>query len=726
MSIGIPLRLMSEGDEFEEKRYDLTVIGGGLSGVCAAISAARHGLKVSLVNDRPVLGGNSSSEIRVSVGGADHDFRWARESGIVEELRIEDRYRNHESASNAKINSRWDMVLWEYVKREDGIDLYLNTTAREAVAKDGRIESVLAYQLGNERAYRIASDLYIDASGDGQVAFSAGAEYRMGRESRDEFGESLAPERSDKKTMGSSLMFRAVDTGRPVRFERPDWAREYRTDQDLPFRSHRRLDAGHWWIELGGTSDVIHDNEEIRDELLACLFGVWDHVKNKGDHGAERLALDWIGSVPGKRESRRFMGDHILTQDDIELRRGFPDVVAYGGWPIDLHPPDGIGGKQIPADIHAIPGIYQIPFRCLFSRNVENLMMAGRNISVTHVALGSTRLIATGAVEGQAVGAAAYLCRKYGKTPKEVCQDHIEELQQLILRDDCYLPNTRNRDPGDLARQAKVTSSSDMVLEETTPDSYVALDSELGLNFPVSTGYLESIDLHLRCSSPSGVEASLTLGTANNWDDKEPTEELLTSRAFVPRGDSWVTFDTDARFETEYCSIRLDPGPDIEWAMSARNLIGVQRTGPGDFKKLRGTYLFKTVPESRPYGGENVINGVARPEGWPNIWISDPRQQFPQSLQLSFQEDRRIRQIRLTFDTDIDRLVDIGPVPQCVRTYSLSYRTGGEWLDLLRVDENHHRLVVHDLDPVSADSVRVNVLETWGSPRASIYEVRIY
>ena len=283
----------------EKKIYDVIVVGGGLAGISAAISSARLGSKVALVHDRPVLGGNSSSEISVQIGGADCCNKNARETGIIEELRIEDRYRNHTESKNGMINSVWDTVLWEWITREKNIDLYLNTVAEEVIMRDSKIiESIIAQQISSERRFQLKADIFVDASGDGAIAYSAGAEFKMGRESQDEFKEKKAPKIADKWTMGSSLLFRAKDMGRPVSFKPPSWAYNFPTDKDLPFRKHSHIQSGFWWIEYGGTLDTIKDNEKIRDELLKILFGVWDHIKNYGDHGADNYALDWVSSIP--------------------------------------------------------------------------------------------------------------------------------------------------------------------------------------------------------------------------------------------------------------------------------------------------------------------------------------------------------------------------------------------------------------------------------------------
>ncbi|MCD6221364.1 FAD-dependent oxidoreductase, partial [bacterium] len=389
------------------EKYEVIVCGGGLSGVCAAIAAGRYGLKTAIVQDRPVFGGNASSEIRVNIGGACANNCWARETGIISEMFLEERKRNFASHRNSYINSNLDLVLYDFLKKEN-VDMFLNTSVRKAVMKkNDLIEGVFCVQSGSEKEFIIYGDFFIDATGDGVVAFSSGAEYRIGREGKDEFGESLAPEKSDMGIMGSSLLFLVRDTGKPVKFEPPSWIVKYKKDDiALKTRSHSGM-PGYWWIEIGYPFDIIYDNEEIKHNLLAHLLGIWDHLKNEGDHGFENFTIEWVGMVPGKRESRRIIGDYILNENDIKERRKFFDAVAYGGWNIDLHTPGGILAKDKPPEPTCTNDkekkqkecdrryvyIYQIPYRCLYSKNIKNLLMAGRNISVTHVALGTTRLM---------------------------------------------------------------------------------------------------------------------------------------------------------------------------------------------------------------------------------------------------------------------------------------------------------------------------------------------
>lgn len=311
----------------------------------------------------------------------------------------------------------------------------------------------------------------------------------MGSEGKAEFNEPNAPDEPNDTTMGNSMMFQAIDRGEPVEFVKPEWAYRFSED-DLKYRTHvdkvyslgdmgkptefktgkdknlpefYNLDSGYWWIELGGQyDDIVGQGEEIRDELAKCVYGVWDHIKNVGDHGARNYDLNWVGFVPGYRESRRLEGDYILTENDVRANRVFDDAVAYGGWPMDEHVRGGIMDfDKLPSRIFNFDGCYTIPYRSYYSKDVKNMMMAGRDISASKMAFGSTRVMGTCAVGGEAVGTAAAMAVKYGISPRAVA-DHKEELQQTLLRQDCYIPGFANQDAHDMARMAKVSASSEM------------------------------------------------------------------------------------------------------------------------------------------------------------------------------------------------------------------------------------------------------------------------
>ena len=445
-----------------KKSYDVVVIGGGMSGCCAAIAAARHGASVGFIQDRPVLGGNASSEIRVGLSGAcwiastgKPYHRHARETGIIDEIRTEYWVRDPHWSHSLR-----DLILLEHVDAEKRIDLYLNYRACDVVMKrPGTIGAVRAEPLVTETPIELEAGVFIDASGDGWVAALAGAEWRTGREGRDEFDENLAPEKPDTYTMGNSIYFTTKDVGKPVKFVAPDWAIAF-NDEKFPLRDHDGPTEKFWWLEYGGMMNTIEDADAIYRELTRIVMGVWDHIKNSGHHDADNLALDWIGKVPGRRESRRFMGDHVLRQSDLIDSVRFDDRVAYGGWWIDQHPPGGVYDPAPPAAYPPTEDIYSIPMRSLYSRNIDNLLLAGRSISTTHVAHASTRVMLTLSVIGQASGTAAALCAEHRCLPRAVAADHIAELQQRLLRDDAYLIGLPNQDPRDLARAGKATATS--------------------------------------------------------------------------------------------------------------------------------------------------------------------------------------------------------------------------------------------------------------------------
>jgi hypothetical protein len=439
---------------------DVLVAGGGLAGVCAAISAARHGARVVLVQDRSRLGGNSSSEVKMHVVGANcHKGRpgW-REGGLIEEIRLDDAVNNPQRCFEL-----WDLLLYDKVMSEPNITLLLESVLYAASTRDGRITEALVRCDKSEHLYRIQARIFCDCTGDSRLGLEAGAEMRSGREARDEFGESLAPGQADQETLGSSILFTSRMHRRPMPFRPPRWARQVTKDQ-LRMRKINSWEYGYWWIEWGGDRSTIWDNERIRFELLSIVMGVWDYIKNSGDFpDSANFALDWVGMMPGKRGSRRLLGDHVLRQQDL-LAGDFEDAVAIGGWPMDDHPPAGFDRPDLPPNtVLRPPQVYNIPLRALYSRNVDNLMMAGRNISATHVAFTSTRVMATCAAIGQAVGTAAALCCRHGLLPRQFYQrkERLRELQQVLLRDDQTIRGTRSQDPRDLAPAARVTASGE-------------------------------------------------------------------------------------------------------------------------------------------------------------------------------------------------------------------------------------------------------------------------
>ena len=725
-------------DTVLEENFDVVVIGGGIAGVCAAIAAARHGCGVALIQDRPVLGGNSSNEVRVTIEGASAGGRnpFARETGIIEELLLEDRFRSSlPRPVNGEPRPNWDTLLSEWVTREENLALFLNTRALEAIMdeRSGSIHAVRAYQMTTEKEYLFHAPYFIDASGDGTIAFSAGASFRYGRDGRQETNEQLAPLRADREVLGSTLMFSARDAGRPVKFVPPFWAYDYPTDDSIPYRQHDHITAGYWWIEWGGNLDTIADSEQIRDELLRMLYGVWDHIKNHGDHHAENLELDWVGSVVGKRESRRFLGDHILSMNDIDQRPAFPDVVAYGGWPVDIHPATGLKAREQPALQIASPGLYGIPLRSLYSREVPNLFLAGRNISATHLALASARVMGTCAVEGQAVGTAAALCLEHDCLPRELASEHVQELQQLLLKDDCYIPGVSNQDEGDVLRGNPVTESSHFgPLEMVRTDKAIPLDERRAQMFTVSEPFIERVSVWLESEASEEVTVKATLYKARHLTDFSAKEAIAAAIATIPPGrKGWVGFPFRAPAEPGGVYwLALDDRPKLAWGSVEQNLPGTLRAEYMSFRRLwlpkPGCHTFRLTPQSYPFRGSNVLSGCTRPEKGPNLWISDPQRHLPQTLEIGLFNGPIIDTVYLTFDTNLDKLVAFGPAPECVRDYRIQVFDGTSWVTVVEEHGNYQRHRRHQFDPVRAKALRLVVLATNGVPNARVYEMRAY
>jgi len=433
------------------------VIGGGMAGLCAAIAAARRGAKTVLMHDRPMFGGNASSEVRMWICGAHGEHN--KETGILEELQLENLY------YNPGLNyPQWDYVMHARAFNQPGLTPLLNCSCLDArmaepAGDDGEkhIESITGWQLTTQTFHTVEAGVFIDCSGDSILAPLTGAACRWGRESSQEFGEDIQPQVADDRTMGNSLLIQLRRTDEPHPFTPPPWAYKFESPEDLPHRIRGVSPHNFWWIEIGGINDTIRDAELIRDELMKVCYGVWDYMKNVAPERekAANWELYWVGRLPGKRENRRYEGDHILTQHDVEAGGNFDDTVAFGGWTMDDHHPAGLLYPGKPTIFHPAPSPYGIPYRCLYSRDTDNLMFAGRNISVTHAALSSTRVMATCAVIGQAAGTAAALSAEQDTSPRGVHQDHMPELQQRLMDDDCFLPGfTRAASP--LAEAATV------------------------------------------------------------------------------------------------------------------------------------------------------------------------------------------------------------------------------------------------------------------------------
>ncbi len=410
--------------------FDLVVAGGGIAGECAAISAARAGLKVAFVHDRPVLGGNNSSEVRVHLGGKINLPPYPKLGSIVKEI-------GPVKQGNAQPAETYeDGKKLKAVEKEKNISLFLNVHATGVEKEGSRITAVIGRDIRSGRELKFNAPLFVDCTGDGVLGFLAGAEFRMGREGRGETGETIAPEKGDKMTMGSSVQWYSEKRSSRMDFPECPWA--------VQFNEHtaQKVEMGEWDWETGMNHDQISEFEFVRDYGLRVVYGNWAFLKNKFSDRAKfaENELSWVAYVAGKRESRRLMGDVILCQQDIQDAKAFPDACVVTTWTIDLHYPQEQNSKDFPGQefrsiaVHRKINPYPIPYRTLYSKNVENLFMAGRNISVTHVALGTVRVMRTTGMMGEVIGMAASICRKKGTTPRGVYEKHLNELIEMMKK----------------------------------------------------------------------------------------------------------------------------------------------------------------------------------------------------------------------------------------------------------------------------------------------------
>lgn len=739
---------------------DLVIVGGGLAGTCGAITAARAGTKVILVQDRPVLGGNSSSEVRLWVLGATshmgNNNRWAREGGVIDEILVENLYRNPDS--NPLI---FDTILLEKVVEEPNITLLLNTAVFE-VEKEGfdTISKVIGFCSQNSTRYELSAPLFCDASGDGIVGFLSGAAFRMGAESAEEFGEKFAPTKEYGELLGHSLYFYTKDVGRPIRFVPPSFALDDITK--IPrFRSFNAQDFGCklWWVEYGGRLDTVHDTETIKWELWKVVYGVWNYIKNSGNFPeAANLTLEWVGTIPGKRESRRFEGDYMLIQQDIVEQRAHDDDVAFGGWSIDLHPADGVFSEKPGCNQWHSKGIFGIPYRCYYSRNISNLFLAGRIISASHVAFGSTRVMATAAHGGQAVGMAAALCSKKRIQPRQLLeQNGLAELQTELLKSGQHIPNLRLKDEKDLVQKARIKASSEMVLtelpEEAKPQPMEFATAQM---LPLQAGIVPKVTIHPYADGPTELEVELRI--CSRKDSHSP--DIILEKKVVPlqKGRNCVKLAFDSVLtEPAYAYLMVGNNPKVSLKMSSQRVTGllsvfnsinpaVSNYGKQEPTEDIGVDAFEFwCPQRRPkgknlalkieeglrcFGPENIRNGVQRPTSQPNAWVADFADLNPM-LTLTWPEKQNIGRVELFFDTDHDHpsenVLMVHPefiAPFCIRKYQLLDDQGRIVYE--ERDNHQTRNTISFAEPLSTSKLQLRVEHPSENSPAAVFEVRCY
>jgi hypothetical protein len=776
-----------------QESYDLVVAGGGMAGVCAAVAAARHGLRTCLVHERPVLGGVASSEMRVTVHGAACHHAYGRETGIIHEILAAERAANHETINeNGWTNSVLDMVLYDLVQRTPGLTLHLNTSVqrvrmhgdapapaaphtaagyyeRPAAGSGLRIAALGCRTLSAETELELVAPLFVDATGDGLVADLAGCAWRMGSESRAETGEPHAPERASTDTMGNSIHIRARDMGRPCPFTAPAWAvhhedASYFYDQGRVPHDPR---GGFWWIEIGVPWHTIHDNERIRHELTRHALGVWDWMKNRDPKmigPCRTYALDFIGQVPGKRESRRIVGRHWLTEVELQARTRFPDEICHGGWFVDLHTPGGLlaptsepasaEGYKADSEYAASSyiGPYGVPLRALMARDSDNLFLAGRCLSATRAALGTVRVMGTTALMGQAVGTAAVEALAHGlpalAADAAAGGPLMAGIQERLLRHGVFLPNRRNGDPLDLARSATVAASSAASLTGIDPGATPA-DGGLVHRPPaavplaqgpaqliaVAAGRLDAVQLFLAADAPARVPVRL-VRMADIFDYRADGDGVLAETVLdVPAGaGAWIPWPVALTgLDAGYLRVQAGSVEGVRWLAAGAGLDdhpAQRRISPRRLRSGHHTLAFRIEPAQPAWPAAAVLSGRTRPGTGPECWRADPAVPGPAWIELAWPAPQPVARVELTFPGQIRHEVHAEPpfhrAARTAETYAITVDRGAGLEEVLSIAGNHDRHRVHDLPPgPPVRRLRVTILATHGAP-AQMAEIRCY
>ncbi|MDD4891875.1 MAG: FAD-dependent oxidoreductase, partial [Phycisphaerae bacterium] len=561
-----------------------------------------------------------------------------------------------------------------------------------------------------------------------------------------DYGEPWAPERADALTLGDSMYFYTQRRPHPVKFVKPAFAIDIATAGIPQVRIDRLVKTPEpygcelWWLEYGGLLHAIYDAEQIKSHLTCLIYGVWDFIKNSGRVAdTENLTLEWVCSLPGKREGRRFIGDHVLTQQDVLAQRDFPDGIGAAGWSIDLHPSGGIYCAD-PASMHGLADwVYNVPFRCLYSRNVENLLLAGRLISASHVAFGSIRVMGTGAMTGQAIGTAAAQCIATGLTPREIANtpEQINGLRQRLIRDGQHIAGLTNTDPADLARTAKVTASSAAVLDARTTDEWaVSLAKGGRWLLPLADPATEWVELLVSADGETSLECELLVN--NRIVNYEPNVSLGKATVALAAGKQWIRIPllpgrTDVRAATRHvpASTPSNPAPAsrgvpapvadltrpqnvwLTFASNAKVELRCQRATTcgalyenfafraGFHPRSRGTPCFRLARPQKLYAPQNVIDGHHRPFVFPHAWVSEPLSAGPQWLELELPAAARVGEVQITLNANPDQLIWTQLFPADCRTLAETLRDfdvelfdeAGRRVAKFEVRDNHQALV---------------------------------
>ena len=736
----------------DELHFDYVVVGAGPAGTPAAIEAARNGLKVALISGRPSIGGNASNEGTIGLDGAASRNKGAWEGGIANEIR------NYHMTKELG----WQEAMEALCAEEENLTVFTDELCIDAESENGHIICAITVNTVTLKKTKFYADFFCDSSGDAWLGYYAGAAYRMGREAKWEYDEEFAPEVPDTLTMSGCLcdeqgdmvhmrIFRARPTDHEIEFTAPDWAIRLPEGEAL-HRKATGLSGAAWWLENSNDHDDLWDDEFARDEMVRLGLGYFHWLKNSApltEDLAEKVKyydLCGIALHNSKRENRRLIGDYVFTQNDCVADREYPDTISYCGWSIDVHHPKGIysgaeGAFYSNKDIPCCP----LPYRIVYSKNIDNLFMAGRCCSVSHIGLGTVRVESTIATLGQATGAAAYLCKKYGTSPRGIYENHIKELQQLLLRHDLTIPGVINEDEKDLARTAKVTASScadDLYLLAVhgTKDVWVPLTTDIysGPYCNAATYPAEFYKAELKNTSDADITLKAYLWQYNQKEDINETLEKIGECEVTVSADSEEIVDMPFGVKSSKANfvVSFERNENICWRRRIYTVGGsavvyyfedgkiVQH--PREGMELYHNSEINVLADTSP---ENVINGINRPVGTTlNGWAS--KKGLPANLTLTLKEPKEISEVRITTQVDLaypmfcftGDTISIGTASDV----TVEVKNGESWTEVAHIKDNVKKQMVAYFKPTPAEAVRITVNQSIESHTAHITEVRIY
>ena len=689
--------------------FDIAVIGGGPAGVSAALMSARQGMKTVLCADRPVLGGNSSSEIRVWTRGATGGGNlFAEEMGTLGQLKL------NSLATNPNGNVfLWDETLLDAVLSQPLLTLYLNLPITEVyMASDGTtIRSIAGYQMASGLKIELNAKMYIDCTGDGEVAYRAGIPYRMGHEASSTYDEDMACEMAGQEMLGCSILWQTKRVGHVVPFVAPSYAYSLEKIESMIQKGGRIVTAEMqgsdcWWFEFGGCLNTIDEIQEIHLELRRIVMGLWNYIKNSGRFDADELQLEWIGALPGKRESRRFQGCYTLTQKDIENNRFASCAVAYGGWFMDAHPAQGIFSKENNCVQPAL-SCYGIPIDCFFHPQFPNILFCGRAASMSHQAFTSSRVMNTCGLTGDACAMAATLCIRNGVTLVQLAQDPLFLINSLAREDVIFdVPL-----PAGVLQDAQVWASSEH-LHASRPDGMILpLRGEVFVSLPAAG---QKVVLYFQAQTECNISYHI---------DSQKLPSRMVEGPILAKG-NWRMGVGQNRVEVflpgndhEFCTIRLTDQP------SAAICLGEWLCGVCAGTKQEISRYAPAVEWDGRYKAAEVLSGFSRPYQGANGWMATSSKA---KLKVQLCKPQVVKEVRLYFDPEFcSELTSSwcntwaeshhycareGMPAQLVR----SYRLYADRQLVGQADHNKSRMAIHSFSPRYVSCFELEILDTYG------------